>query len=150
MADDVQKKKMMLEVVTPYEVFFEGQIEKVVLPAQDGQLGVMPGHSPLVVAITPGIASFEADGETKDFVMSEGFAEIAHHVVVVVCNAAEWPEQIDENRARSALERAEEKFNKSATTEEQRLYARHAMRRAKARLKLVSEHKKDKNHRFME
>ncbi|MBR3058160.1 MAG: ATP synthase F1 subunit epsilon [Clostridiales bacterium] len=150
MADDVQKKKMMLEVVTPYEVFFEGQIEKVVLPAQDGQLGVMPGHSPLVVAITPGIASFEVDGETKDFVMSEGFAEIAHYVVVVVCNAAEWPEQIDENRARSALERAEQKFNKSSTTEEQRLYARHAMRRAKARLKLVSEHKKDKNHRFME
>ena len=142
MAESEQKKKMMLEVVTPYEVFYEGQIERAVLPALDGQIGVLPGHSPLVVAITPGIATFEIDNEKKSFVVSEGFAEIAHHVVVLVCNAAEWPEEIDAARAQSALERAEARVNNVTNTEEQRVYARHAIRRAKARLKMVEEFKR--------
>jgi len=150
MAEVSTNKTMMLEVVTPYAVFFEGRIEKMILPAQDGQLGVLPGHSPLVVAVTPGIATIIIDGEEKQFVVSEGFAEIAHHATVIVCNAAEWPEEIDEGRARSALERAEAKINNPENTDEQRLYARHAIRRAKARLKLASENPKKKNHRFME
>ena len=147
MAEQEQKKKMTLEVVTPYEVFFEGRVENVVLPALDGQIGVMPGHSPLVVAVTPGIATFENNGEKKSFVVSEGFAEIAHHVVVLVTNAAEWPEEIDAARAQSALDRATERFNNVTNTEEQRLYARHAIRRAKARLKLFEEfkHQQDPN-----
>ena len=150
MAAEEQKKKMMLEVVTPYQVFYEGQIEKIVLPALDGSLGILPGHSPLVVAITPGIARFEADGESRSFSLSEGFAEIAHHVVVIVSNAAEWPEQIDEDRAQSALDRANAKLNNPANTDEQRIYARHAIRRAKTRLKLAQEQGKKKTHRFME
>ena len=150
MADSVSPKTIMLEVVTPYEIFFEGRIEKIVLPAQDGQLGVMPGHSPLVVAVTPGIASIETKGEQKKFVVSEGFAEIAHQAVIIVCNAAEWPEEIDENRAKSALERAEAKLHDPVNNDEQKLYARHAMRRANARLKLAAESSKDKKKRFME
>jgi len=149
-AAEEQKKKMMLEVVTPYQVFYEGQIEKIVLPAADGSLGILPGHSPLVVAVTPGIARFEVNGQTRCFSLSEGFAEIAHHVVVIVSNAAEWPEEIDENRAQSALDRANAKLNNPANTEEQRIYARHAIRRAKTRLKLAHEQGKKKNQRFME
>ncbi|MBP5492850.1 MAG: ATP synthase F1 subunit epsilon [Clostridiales bacterium] len=139
-----QKKTMTLEVVNPYEVFFEGRVESVVIPALDGQLAVYPGHSPLVVAVTPGIAHFVADGQEKSFVISEGFAEIGHRVVVIVCNAAEWPEKIDENRAQAALSRASARFNDVTQTEEQRVYARHAMRRAKVRLKMVEEYKKSK------
>ena len=150
MADSTPKKTMMLEVVTPYEVFFEGRIERIEIPAQDGQLGIMPAHSPLVVAVTPGIATIDVEGEKKKFAVSEGFAEIAHHAVVIVCNAAEWPEEIDEDRARSALERAEIKMHDPVNTDEQRLYARHAIRRAKARLKLAAETSKDKKKRFME
>ena len=144
MADSVSPKTIMLEVVTPYEIFFEGRIEKIVLPAQDGQLGVMPGHSPLVVAVTPVIASIETKGEQKKFVVSEGFAEIGQHAVIIVCNAAEWPSEIDTERAKSALERAQARYNSVTSTEEQRLYARHAIKRAKTRLAVSAEWKNDK------
>lgn len=138
------KKKMMLEVVNPYEVFYEGQVERIVLPTLDGQYGVMPGHSPLVIAVTPGIAYFEADGEKTTFAVSEGFAEIGQHVVIIVCNAAEWPSEIDSERAQKAYERAKTRFNSVTSTEEQRLYAQHAMERAKARMTISSEWKKTK------
>ncbi|MBO4687856.1 MAG: ATP synthase F1 subunit epsilon [Clostridiales bacterium] len=146
MADNTTiKKKMTIEVVTPYEVFFEGRVESIVIPTLDGQFGIMPGHSPLVVAITPGIARFEVDGHKRSFVISEGFAEISQYVVIIVCNAAEWPERIDEKRAQDALDRATSKFRSSSSTEQQRLYARHAIRRAKARLASAAEWKKHKD-----
>ena len=135
---------MMLEVVNPYEVFFEGRIESIVLPTVDGQYGIMPGHSPIVVAVAPGIARVEMDGETKVFTVSEGFAEIGQHAVIIVCNAAEWPSEIDTERAKSALERAQARYNSVTSTEEQRLYARHAIKRAKTRLAVSAEWKNDK------
>ena len=143
-AQEQSKKKMMLEVVNPYEVFFEGRIESIVLPTVDGQFGIMPGHSPIVVAVAPGIARVQMDGETKVFTVSEGFAEIGQHVVVIVCNAAEWPSEIDVDRAKSALDRAKNRFNSVTSTEEQRLYARHAIKRAKTRLAVSAEWKNDK------
>lgn len=142
--DETIKKKMTLEVVNPYEVFFEGRIERIVIPTLDGQYGIMPGHAPLVIAVTPGIATFECDGEKKTFAVSEGFAEIGQHVVIIVCNAAEWPSEIDSERAKSALERAQARYNSVTSTEEQRIYARHAIKRAKARLAVSAEWKKDK------
>ena len=141
-AQEQSKKKMMLEVVNPYEVFFEGRIESIVLPTVDGQFGIMPGHSPIVVAVAPGIARVQMDGETKVFTVSEGFAEIGQHVVVIVCSAAEWPSEIDVDRAKSALDRAKNRFNSVTSTEEQRLYAQHAMERAKARIAVSEEWKK--------
>ena len=141
-AQEQSKKKMMREVVNPYEVFFEGRIESIVLPTVDGQFGIMPGHSPIVVAVAPGIARVQMDGETKVFTVSEGFAEIGQHVVVIVCNAAEWPSEIDVDRAKSALDRAKNRFNSVTSTEEQRLYAQHAMERAKARIAVSEEWKK--------
>ena len=143
-AQEQSKKKMMLEVVNPYEVFFEGRIESIVLPTVDGQFGIMPGHSPIVVAVAPGIVRVQMDGETKVFTVSEGFAEIGQHVVVIVCNAAEWPSEIDVDRAKSALDRAKTRFNSVTSTEEQRLYARHAIKRAKTRLAVSAEWKNDK------
>ncbi|MBP5186811.1 MAG: ATP synthase F1 subunit epsilon [Clostridiales bacterium] len=142
--DQTIKKKMTLEVVNPYEVFYEGRIERIVIPTLDGQYGIMPGHAPLVIAVTPGIARFECDGESQTFAISEGFAEIGQHAVIIVCNAAEWPSEIDTERAKSALERAQARYNSVTSTEEQRLYARHAIKRAKTRLAVSAEWKNDK------
>ena len=142
--DQTIKKKMTLEVVNPYEVFYEGRIERIVIPTLDGQYGIMPGHAPLVIAVTPGIARFECDGESQTFAISEGFAEIGQHAVIIVCNAAEWPSEIDTERAKSALERAQARYNSVTSPEERRLYARHAIKRAKTRLAVSAEWKNDK------
>src|SRR5665647_1488503 len=86
--DKKQAKTMMLEVVTPYHHFFEGKVEYVVLSALDGELGILPGHAPVVVALTPGITHIVVSGEKRFAVMMEGYAEIGPYMTVVVCNAA--------------------------------------------------------------
>lgn len=148
MAQIEEKNQMLLKVVSPYEVFYEGKIDRIVIPAEDGQYGILPGHSPLVVAMNPGIVRFNVDEESKSFVISEGYAEVGHHTVLIVCNAAEWPESIDIARAEQALERANKRFNSVTSTDEQRLYAKHAILRAKARIQIAAERKKNKNDQF--
>ncbi len=93
-----QTGKIKLVVVTPYKTFFEGEVDIVTIPALDGELGIMKDHSPLVAAIIPGICRILNDGETKMFSCSEGYAEISHRVALVVCNSAEWPEEISVSR----------------------------------------------------
>ena len=109
-------KTMMLEVVTPYHHFFEGKVESVTLSALDGELGILPGHAPVVVALTPGIAHIVTGGSKRYALMTEGYAEIGPYMTIVVCNAAEWPEDIDVNRAYSAYERAEKRFHDETQT----------------------------------
>lgn len=93
-----KKNKTNVVVVTPYDEFFEGFVDSVTLPSQDGLVGIMAGHMPLVLAISPGIATVKCDGVEKHFVLSEGYAEIAQHMAMIVCDSAEWPEQIDVKR----------------------------------------------------
>ena len=133
-------KTIMLEVVTPYHHFFEGKVDYIVLSALDGELGILPGHAPVVVAITPGIVHIVVNGVKRYAVMMEGYAEIGPYMTVVVCNAAEWPEDIDVKRAQSAYERALRRYRDETLNSRERIFARHSMRRAKMRLKLVSEH----------
>ena len=138
--DKKQAKTMMLEVVTPYHHFFEGKVDYVVLSALDGELGILPGHAPVVVALTPGITHIVINGNKRFAVMMEGYAEIGPYMTVVVCNAAEWPEDIDVTRAQSAYVRALLRYRDDTLNSRERIFARHSMRRAKMRLKLVSEH----------
>jgi len=140
---------MMLEVVTPYHHFFEGKVESVTLSALDGELGILPGHAPVVVALTPGIAHIVTGGSKRYALMTEGYAEIGPYMTIVVCNAAEWPEDIDVNRAYSAYERAEKRFHDETQTMQERTYSRHSMRRAKMRIRIISEHGTDEQKRAL-
>ena len=142
-------KTMMLEVVTPYHHFFEGKVDYVVLAALDGELGILPGHAPVVVALAPGIAHISVNGEKRYAVMMEGYAEIGPYMTVVVCNAAEWPEDIDVVRAQSAYERALKRYRDETLNSRERVQARHSMRRAKMRLKIVSEHGSEEQKKIL-
>ena len=130
----------LLEIVTPYHHFFEGKVENVVLNASDGAVGIYPGHEPVVVAMTPGIAHFRIDGKIRHFVLMEGYAEVGPYMTLVVCNAAEWSEDLDVDRAQAAYSRAEHRYQNEALNEQERIQARHSIRRAKMRLKLISDH----------
>lgn len=144
------KRTMMLEIVTPYQHFYEGKVESVILTSLDGQLGVLPGHAPLVVALTPGITKIVVNGEEKYAVLSEGFAEIGQHLAFVVCNAAEWPEEIDVRRAHSAYSRAHERYQQTEARSEENQYSRHSMRRARERLHAIEKHGTDRQKRTLE
>ena len=135
-----EKNTLLLEIVTPYHHFYEGKIESIVLNSLDGDVGIFPGHEPVVVALTPGITHFQADGNVRYATLMEGFAEVGPYLVLVVCDAAEWPDQIDVKRVKSAYARAIKRYHDTTLGAQERTYARHSIRRAKMRLKLISDH----------
>jgi F-type H+-transporting ATPase subunit epsilon len=95
-------KTLQLEIVTPDGRTFQGPVESLVLPAWEGQLGVMPGHEPLVAVMKPGAMRFHADGKDEWLAVSGGFAEIGPKKVVVLAETAEMASAIDAARAKAS------------------------------------------------
>ncbi|MCR5529343.1 MAG: ATP synthase F1 subunit epsilon [Saccharofermentans sp.] len=93
MAETVHNK-VRLTVVTPYKNFIDEDVTSIILPSLDGEIGVMAGHTPLVLALRPGIVTVRDGDEIRHFTVSEGYSEVGTDLVLVICNAAEWPEDI--------------------------------------------------------
>ncbi len=129
-----ESSTMRVEIVTPYSLFYEGQVEMVVMTAKDGEVGIMPKHAPMIVAIVPGEIRILANGQWRALSSSNGYAEVSGDLTMIIVNAAEWAEDIDIPRATKALERAEQRLHSSATSAAERVHARHAVQRARARL----------------
>jgi F-type H+-transporting ATPase subunit epsilon len=134
----MNEKTLQVKIVTPYEMFFEGLAEMVVFTCKDGEIGVMPGHSPLIAALTPGEIRLKINGQWRVAAATNGFAEVGPVLAIIVVNAAEWPEQIDIARARKALSRAEARFHDPLVSLQEKNHSRHGIARAKARLKVAA------------
>ena len=93
MAEDISHK-IHLIIITPKKTFFEGLVSSASMPTIDGEFGVMAGHTPFVAALFPGTFTIRIDEDIKRFVVSEGYAEINQRAIIVICNSAEWPEEI--------------------------------------------------------
>ena len=103
-----------MEIVTPERTFFAGKALSLVLPALDGQRGVMAGHEPMVTAVESGVLKYRTeDGQWNFAAVSRGFAEIMPQYVILLVSTAEHPSEIDEKRARQAMERAEHRLHTS-------------------------------------
>ena len=131
-------KTLTLNVYTPDRTVCCLEADMVIARAIDGEIGILPGHAPLVTAldIAP-LRVKQADGET-DLSVCNGFMEVADDQVTIIAPCAETPNEIDVRRAMAAKERAEERLRHiSDDIDVQR--AEHALRRALNRLK-VAEH----------
>ena len=127
--------KFLLEVLTPERSFFCDQVESVIVPAVDGRMSVQKMHEPVVIAIIPGIMQLCIDGVYKPCYVSSGFVEVRPDETIIFAQAAEWPEEIDVNRAERAKSRAEDRLRQQRGTQEYRLN-KIALARAMARLKV--------------
>ncbi|MCX5797224.1 MAG: F0F1 ATP synthase subunit epsilon [Elusimicrobia bacterium] len=128
---------LTLELITPERPAFSGEGDFVVLPAWEGEMGVLPGHAPFLVQLKPGEVRFKAGGETKIFAVSGGFAEIRGDKVSLFAETAEMAESIDAERARQALERAKAELLNKDLDSLTLAQAEAAMRRAQVRLKVA-------------
>lgn len=99
---------MLLEIVTPEGVTFSSQIEEVVVPAADGELGVMPQHAPLLTKIIPGELLIRNEGKENYLAVGEGFAEVEQQRVTVLTDMAIEETDIDEDAVEKAMARAEQ------------------------------------------
>ena len=101
---------MRLEIVTAERVLFEGEVEAVVAPGIDGELGILPKHAALMTALQPGELRYRnAEGE-QQFVVTGGFMEVRGDRVSVLADAAERADEIDAARAEEAVARARERI----------------------------------------
>lgn len=103
MANDIQ-----LEVVTPARAVLKERVSEVVLPGIEGDLGILPGHIPLLTALDIGQMTVNVDGKERTFCIDGGFAEISHHKVTVLTEGCEGADEIDIEHARQLLKDAEE------------------------------------------
>lgn len=136
MSNVIAPKEFHLKVVASDKLFYDDTCNMVVLPAIDGEHGVLADHEPMVTAINAGELRFLLKDEWKISAVGDGFAEITPDRVVLVVDTAEWPDAIDIRRADEAKQRAEERLrNKQATLEY--FHTKAALSRAMARLKVT-------------
>lgn len=108
MADNLFK----VEIITPDRIFYQGEVSMIEFNTTEGEIGVLKDHIPLTTVIAPGIVTItEAEG-TKKAAIHAGFAEILGDKVTLLAEIAEWPEEIDLERARKAEDRAKERLNR--------------------------------------
>src|SRR5665647_1299437 len=123
-----------LEIITPERKFFSGDIEMVVLKTLEGEIGILKGHAPMVIAVGIGPMRIKKDGEWFEAFLSDGFMEIKQDATVILADTAEWPDEIDVERARAAKERAEERLQRQKDNLET-MRSQAALARAIGRLK---------------
>lgn len=124
-----------LQIVTPERSFFDAQVEMVVFIATDGEIGVMAGHSPMVVSMQEGAIRIQQNGKWREAAASDGFATIMQDEVLLLLQTVEWPEEIDRVRAERDRTLAEEKLRQQRSMHEYYI-ARSMLSRAMVRLRV--------------
>jgi F-type H+-transporting ATPase subunit epsilon len=130
-------RTLTLEMVTPEKVAWSAPADMVVLPAFEGEMGVLPGHQSFLVQLKEGEVRVTEKGETRRFAVSGGFAEIKGDVVSLFAGTAEMAGEIDAARARQALERAKAGAVKPGLDPLQLAQMEAAIRRAQVRLRVA-------------
>ncbi|MBR1629192.1 MAG: ATP synthase F1 subunit epsilon [Lachnospiraceae bacterium] len=96
-----------VRIITPERVFYEGEASMIEFTTTEGEIGVYAKHIPLTTVIAPGVLTItEAGDEKKRAGVYSGFAEIRGDKVTLLAEAAEWPDEIDGERAKKAENRA--------------------------------------------
>lgn len=126
-----------LEVITPERNFYSGEAECVIFKSVDGEMGILAKHAPTVTTVNVGPLKIKTDSKWIEAVVTDGFAKIMPDKVVIMTDTAEYPEEIDINRAKAAKQRAEERMQKQLSQLEY-MRSKTALARAMARLKATS------------
>jgi len=130
-----------LDVVTAERVVFSDDVDVIVAPGIEGQLGILPHHTPLMTMLKPGELLVGKSGEEFSLVITGGFLEVRPSRVIVLADAAERVEEIDLARAEEARRRARERL-KERIPEVEAVRAQAALLRALARIEVVQRRRK--------
>lgn len=124
-----------LQIVSPNRVFYEGEVSMVELNTTDGEMGIYAKHIPLTTVLAPGIVTIHEEADVKFAAVHAGFVVITQDKVTLMAEVAEWPDEIDIDRAEEARTRAERRLaEKDASTDVVR--AEMSLRRALTRIEV--------------
>ena len=107
---DTLPKKLTLTVVTRERKIIDVEADEVILPASDGEIGVLPGHTPLLTTLRIGPLRYRAGNKVESFVISWGFAEVLPDRVIVLAERGILPSEIDAAAAEAERVAAEKEL----------------------------------------
>jgi F-type H+-transporting ATPase subunit epsilon len=126
------------EIVSQDRTVFEGDVDIVVAPGADGEMGILPHHSPLLTTLKPGVLKVRYQGREDVFVVSGGFMEVRPEIVTILADAAEHADEIDLARAEEARRRAEASLQAGVPRDSDAyIAAEMALRRSNLRLQVA-------------
>jgi len=126
---------MLLKITTPRAEKLSIEVDDVTFPAALGEIGVLPGHTPLMTVLEVGVIRYRGQGSDGRMAVNRGFVEILDDTIRVLTETAETGTEVDVERARTAMARAEERLHKAAHDASiDQLRAEYALKRALARL----------------
>ena len=126
-----------VHVVTPEKEFYSAAVDQMSFKTTEGDMGVLYDHIPVIATLTSGVAVFKIGKDTYEAVLHNGFAEVGEESVNILTDAAEWADEIDMDRAKSAKERAEGRLEALTQPKEVVIQSEASLRRAIARIEAV-------------
>lgn len=131
------------EIVSQDRLVFEGDADIVIVPGALGEMGILPGHAPLLSALEMGVIRVKSDQEEEVFTVTGGFIEVQPDIVTIMADAAENVEEIDVERAQQAMERAQRLLDEYSEEDvESYIRIQAALRRSNLRLKTVDQYRR--------
>jgi F-type H+-transporting ATPase subunit epsilon len=127
------ERKIALKIVTPTREMYNGEADMVIMRTKTGDVGILPGHQPLVTVLDFGVLRIKNDGKEETAALLGGFAEVSPDCVSILTDAAEWSTEIDVLRANNAKERAESRL-RSKSEDIDIVRAQLALKRALTRI----------------
>ncbi len=130
-----------VDVVSAEREIYSGKSEMVVAPAEMGEVGIMPGHSPLITRLLPGEVRIQHEGQEEEILfVSGGFLEVQPSVVTILADTAERAPDIDAAEAEAAKRRAEKALEEQ-TSDLELAQAKAELAKATARLRVYRRHR---------
>ena len=130
-------EKIQLEVVTPERRVLAEPVDMVTVPGLGGELGILPGHTPLISQLQTGVLTYVQEGKSFPLHVSGGFVEVREDHVSVLAEIAERPDEIDASRAKLSREKFEKQLNAWSGSDEELEAARLEFDRCVVRLQLA-------------
>jgi len=130
-------EKLTLEMVTPYKMVLSEEVDEVTAPGTIGEFGVLPGHTPMLTTLKIGELSYRKAGEVFHVAVNWGYVEVEEDKVTVLVETAEPADQIDLERAKAALGRAEEALKQLSPEDKDFLQQQAALERALIRIQVA-------------
>lgn len=135
--------EFQLKIVTPERVVLSKQVSQVSVSTVEGQITILPGHVPLVSRLAPGEVIAKLNSHEENLMaVSSGLVEVLPGQVVILADSAEHVEEIDEQRAEEARQRAQEILEKKVLSKEEFAFFTAQIEKELARLRVVRKHKK--------
>jgi F-type H+-transporting ATPase subunit epsilon len=132
-----------LEIVTPERLAYEDEVDMVLVPGVEGELGILPHHTPLVSLLGVGELKIRKGGDEESFAIAGGFLQVRPDKVVVMAETAEIDSDIDLERAQKARAEAEKALEGGFVEEADLSAARAELQRALVRIRVAERRRRE-------